>query len=367
MAGSGRKSGRILIIVAILLVLVLAVVAFLFKDQLFGGQSQQVTQVDTQPTPIPKKTVRIVVLTQPLPLGGTISADMLASIDYPEENFIPELFFLEEEIPDLVGKQVRYPLQAGIVLTRGLVSDKSVGSYASSQIPPGSVAIAIPITRLTSVSNALQPGDHVNLIVAIQLVDMDTDFQTILPNNTGSVSMTGEVTSDTGGTTANLSVTITGGGPPLGRIEMNETIQMPIYVIPSENQRPRLISQTLIQDAVVLWVGTFDKTKEEGYVAPTPQATSEAPVQPETPKLPDQITLIVSPQDSVTLNYLMLAGAKFNLVLRSPDDTNTTPTEAVTLQFLMDQYNIPLPTKLPYGIQPRVDFLVYPENVTTTP
>lgn len=72
------------------------------------------------------------------------------------------------------------------------------------------------------------------------------------------------------------------------------------------------------------------------------------------------ITLVVTPQDAVTLNYIMLnKGAKINLVMRSAGDTQVGKTEAVTLQFLMDQYNIPFPSKLPYGLEPRVDCLDY--------
>ena len=61
------------------------------------------------------------------------------------------------------------------------------------------------------------------------------------------------------------------------------------------------------------------------------------------------------------MNYILLTkGARLNLALRSAGDTKTDKTEAVTLQFLMDQYNIPFPSKLPYGLEPRVDCLVYP-------
>jgi pilus assembly protein CpaB len=75
---------------------------------------------------------------------------------------------------------------------------------------------------------------------------------------------------------------------------------------------------------------------------------------------PDQISLVVSPQDAVTINYIMLnSGAMLNLALRSAGDTKVDKTEAVTLQFLMDQYNIPFPSKLPYGTEPRVDVLDY--------
>jgi pilus assembly protein CpaB len=135
----------------------------------------------------------------------------------------------------------------------------------------------------------------------------------------------------------------------------------PIYVMPSEAPRPRLVSQTLIQDAVVLQSGTFDQPtttvaadSAQPVVQPTP-----APGQPQAtvaaPTFPDSITLIVNPQDAVTLNYLIVAGGKLNLVMRAAGDDQRIATEAVTLQFVLDQYNIPNPAKLPYGLEPRID------------
>jgi pilus assembly protein CpaB len=82
------------------------------------------------------------------------------------------------------------------------------------------------------------------------------------------------------------------------------------------------------------------------------------------------ITLIVSPQDAVTLNYLIYGGAELTLVLRNPKDTETNGTEAVTLTYLLDQYNIPIPVKLPYGFEPAVEALVppaLPNDSTPTP
>jgi pilus assembly protein CpaB len=70
------------------------------------------------------------------------------------------------------------------------------------------------------------------------------------------------------------------------------------------------------------------------------------------------MTLIVSPQDAVTLNYLIYGGAQLTLVLRNPRDADVPATEAVTLSYLLDQYNIPIPVKLPYGMQPAVSALV---------
>ncbi len=71
------------------------------------------------------------------------------------------------------------------------------------------------------------------------------------------------------------------------------------------------------------------------------------------------ITLIVTPQDAITLNYLLYyqryLAAHLTLALRSAEDDTRVQTEAVTMQYLLEQYNIPVPAKLPYGIEPRVD------------
>jgi len=113
---------------------------------------------------------------------------------------------------------------------------------------------------------------------------------------------------------------------------------------------------------------------------PAPTATPEpgtegtqeqaAPTPTPKPAPPDVITLIVSPQDAVTLNYLVYGGAQLTLVLRNPRDAEVPGTEAVTLSYLLDQYNIPIPVKLPYGFQPPVSALgskVLPNDVTPTP
>jgi hypothetical protein len=146
-----------------------------------------------------------------------------------------------------------------------------------------------------------------------------------------------------------------------GRAELDTTLNSAIYVLPGEpQQRPRLVSHTLMQDAVVLWVGEFPL---EGGLNPAPTPTpvpvegEEQPAAPPEPMKPSIITLIVTPQDAVTLNYLMLSKAYISLALRNMNDLDKYPTQAVTLQFLLDQYGIPNPAKLPYGMEPRVDEL----------
>jgi pilus assembly protein CpaB len=148
----------------------------------------------------------------------------------------------------------------------------------------------------------------------------------------------------------------------LGRIEIDPTMNNPVFLLPSEKPRPRLVSQTMLQDIVILGLGTFTGAEDQPIAAPAPESqptpTPASQAQDQTPPekvVPDVVTLIVAPQDAVTLNYLMLAGANMNLVLRSAGDSEVKNTEAVTLQFILDQYQIPNPAKLPYGLEPRLD------------
>lgn len=96
-----------------------------------------------------------------------------------------------------------------------------------------------------------------------------------------------------------------------------------------------------------------------------PQAQEQAPVAP------DIVTLIVTPQDSITLSYLMYTNAQISLTLRNPIDQARQATEASTLQFLLSQYNIPVPAKLPYAMQPALTTLTSPfltnDTVTVPP
>jgi hypothetical protein len=48
------------------------------------------------------------------------------------------------------------------------------------------------------------------------------------------------------------------------------------------------------------------------------------------------------------------------MALRGAGDTGAIATDPVTLQYIMDQKNIPSPLKLPYSIEPRIDTITYP-------
>jgi len=219
------------------------------------------------------------------------------------------------------------------------------------QIPSGMVAAAIPTNRLALVGYGVNDGAHVNVNACMLFVDIDPAFQTILPNFTAVLTGTGfqeEATAPV------LSASIAGGGEASrqGRVELDPTLQQPFYAVPSEAQRPRLVCQMILQDVVVLKLGDFALQAPP----PDPNATP-VPAQAQQQVSLDIVTLMVNPQDSISLNYFVYSGAVLTMSLRNPNDTSRFAAESTTLTSLLTQYNISLPSKLPYGVQPRVDAL----------
>jgi len=323
-----------------------------------------------QPTPV-IKTVNVIVVTQRVPRGAAVSGAVLGLVPIPQELFYEGMF---TNIADVEGKLAKFDLEAGVPLTSGMLVDtaeqlSATGSVAALSIPRGMVAISIPISRLSSVSYAPQPGDHVNVIVSMLLVDVDSDFQTLLPNLNTSVIAPGPAT-ETQTEPPSLVAVSGGSGGIVGRATQDPLLGQTFYHLPSEQQRPRMVSQNLLQDAIVLHMGSFPYQGQEEAVqqqqgveaTPTPEPSrGEEQAAPAVPPPPDVITLIVTPQDAITLNYLMYSGAQLTLALRAAQDDTRVQTESVTLQFLLEQYNISVPAKLPNSMEPPVRNLKTPE------
>lgn len=380
------RRGRIFIYLAFIIILGLVALFVIYQRFLLpssGGET-----VEAEPTP-EITTVNVIVLTQKVPRGEAMTSDVMGMIPIQQELFYEGMF---TNISEVEGRLAKFDLDAGVPLTSGMVVESaeqlsSTGSIAALSIPRGMVAVSIPMNRLTGVSFGPQPGDHVNVIVAMSFVDLDPDFQTIQPNRnigviapgTGTGSISGasslggaETAGATSGTDAEFQTTSIvavsgGGGGVVGRVVTDPILAQTFYQVPSEiKQRPRLVSQNLVQDVVVLHVGQFETAeelaaKEELEAQPTPQpGAAQGPEEPEpTPLPPDLITLIVTPQDAITLNYLVYSGARLTLALRAAGDDTRVNTESVTLQYLLEQYNISVPARLPTGVEPRPDLPLF--------
>jgi pilus assembly protein CpaB len=357
MAVQKKRNGRLLLIITLILIVGLVLV-YLW---LTSNKSQTNTGSTTpQVTATPNgELIDIVVASQSIPRGTLITADYLTTIKYPEKEAPQGTFFTD--ISAAVGTRAKYDIDPGVPLTTSMVLHENEGSVASFDIPSGMTAFSIAISPQTAVAYAPQKGDHVMVVGCMLLVSVDTNYQTILPDMTALTYPSG--INLTSGSPKTSSMDITPLTVAKGNYELDSSTNDPIYVIPSEQQRSRMVCQTIIQNAEVLKVGTFPLTSDVVLPTATPIVQTNTQSTPAAPAVvyPGSVTLIVSPQDTVILNYLELSGTTLSLALRSAGDTSTITTDPVTLQYVMDQKNIPSPALLPYSQQPRVDTLVFPQ------
>ena len=363
MAGGRKKSGMLIIILALLLIVIF--VGAYFVIQKFGGLPSK-TGGEVATTPVATDTENIIITAQSIPRGVIITDEMLTTVAYPKTELVEGTFFINKE--DVVGKTARYDLDPRIPLTTSLIADMGGNEWSPSfDIPAGKTALSIPINGLTSISYGLLPGDHVMVVGCMWLVDTDPEWQTKLPNLTGQVMVAGAEGEPVLGTAANVGKrvledgTVIEGASYSGRTEYNEILGEAIYVVPSEAQRPRLVCQNIIQDAIVLRMGEVPlETTETVQPTPTPAPEEQVEAAPVVEPKPAVISLIVTPQESILLNYMMLTGIRINLSMRNPTDGSQFVTDAVTQQYLMDQKAIPLPAKLPFGVEPLYEEPPFP-------
>ncbi|NPA06797.1 MAG: Flp pilus assembly protein CpaB [Chloroflexi bacterium] len=384
-----RRIGRLLLFFALFLLLgVLCVTGFMWwqgqqaPKAPAGGEAGAPAAPAAQPA-VP--TVDVVVAGQPIRRGQRITEDMLQTVPFPADRVL-ESYILDPQ--EAVGKIALRDLPQGILITQGDLVESAAdllgkaGSMLSAQIPPGYVAITIPISRLTSVAYAIQPGDQVGILATLAFVDIDEEFQTILPNLSGNVVSNAVVIGGEGGSAnlvtgegvvTNVQQTVGGANSPVGRLEQTEDFTF--YVLPSERQRPRFVTQMIIPSAWVLFVGDAPVAGQIGAggeaatpaeeAAPPPEQTGQPANQQQgqvPPPRPQVATLMVKPQDAVTIKYLLDRKVILTLVLRGPDDQADITTDAVTLRYLLDNYNLVIPAKVPYDLAPRVDEVQWPEK-----
>ena len=292
--------------------------------------------------PPAEEMVELVVAAQDvIPRGTRITMDAVTLSDVPKDD-APEGYLTS--VDAALGRIAREDITVDTPITDDMLTEpfpdlSTMSSDAALQIPEGMVAYALPVARYSSVAWAIQPGDHVDVLISVLVVELDSEFQSILPNQASCVEPS-EEEGCTSGTVGRLDVLANG---------------WVVNLTPSEPQRPRLVTQLTVQDVTVLHVGDWSASGQ----VPSDEETETPPPDEQgtvvTHKNVEPLTLIVTPQDAMVLKYAEEAGASIDLILRSAKDKekgSTITTEAVTLQYIFDRFNIEQPPKLPYGVTP---------------
>lgn len=324
------------------------------------------------PTPTPVPFLYVIQAIQEIPRGTIIEPNSVAIIPIPEE-YAPFQAYIAGNPEDaealglVVGLIARTDIFPEQIITTALVTEdfsnlSRYGSDAAAVLPPNRVAVSVPISRLTSVAYAIQPGDRVDVITSFLFVDVDINFQSVEPNAiqgfavTQSEDGTSSFESTGDAVRANLETRLV---PYNGQL-----LELPFMVLPSEQPRPRLAAQRTIQDALVVWMGDFP---EDGRIfqpppppTPTPLPEEQAtpadgpPTATPKPPRPDIITLAVSPQDAVVLTWMVEAGIPVTFALRSAAATSLVQTETVSLEYIMTRFGIEVPEKFEFNIEPAI-------------
>jgi len=350
---------RVLILLLLVVVVVVIGGAVVFLQGGLGGGG---------PTPVPGATggpvasggstatpivmSQIVVAIQELPRGITIPESGAVDLRPWPASAVPEHAITD--VKQAIGRIARTDIaREQPILDTLLVDDlrniAKSGSEAAAVMQQGLRAISVPMDRLTGIAYGVQDGDYVDVIISFLFVDVDPNFQSLKPNKLSIITVKPDGSIDF--------------SPPVqGELQPSNFTQGPVLVSPTEIQRPRLVTQTTVQSAFVVHVGTFPL--DGHFIArpappptPTPaenEPTKAVPPPTPTPPFPDIITIAVSPQDAVVLTWAIESRIPLTLVLRPARDTAPNPTTAVTLQYMIENYQVAQPPALPYALEPAL-------------
>jgi Flp pilus assembly protein CpaB len=341
------QRGRLLIILGVVLGLAtLGAVVFLVVG---GGILSSFLEESPTPTPgiqieqqeeIP--TVQVIVALQPIPRGAQFVEGAIGRRPWPSPNVPPD--YIQDEI-ETIGKVAKMEILQGQIIQRGMLADERGEGDAAFKIPPGKVAVAFPINRQSSVAYAIQPDDFVDVLITANFRDIDEEFQTTLPNKLSFIVP--EFDSETG---EQIGFGLTGATDE-GRFEVASG-DFPAIVFGREEQIPRRVAQLTIQAAKVIKLGPWIEPPP-----PPPPAEGEGEGEGEvptpTPNVPEIVTLAVTPQDALVLLWIRQTFIYHELALRAAgEETADHLTEAVTLQYMLTRFNVAVPPKIEFSMEP---------------
>jgi Flp pilus assembly protein CpaB len=369
------RASRVILIVFLIVILV-GVGAYVALSGLGGGDeaatpgSEETAAEETvgqepglsPPTEAPEfdYTPVVVALTD-IPVGTQLTEDLMEVVLRPNTNtaVVAGVTFAEENA--LVGQFARNEIAEGQEILSPMLALRAselgaFGSDLSLYVNDGNVAVAFPIDRFSGLAYAMRPGDRIDIMMSLSLVQIDPEFRTRLPNLTQRVDQAALLEGQ-----SFLFPSAT-----QGRLELVPAINLVGEIAPGGDaiQQPRRVTQLTIQQAQVVWVGTWEPKREEppapepadgappteGEDAPTPQPTPQAVLPP-----PDVVILSLPAQDALALKWAQESGISVRLALRAQGDDSTFTTSAVSLPERVERGGMTIPETGDFDLEPRFD------------
>ena len=321
-----------------------------------------------QPTATPATTfVPVVVARVPIPAGSLLRPELLTIEPRPDTNIAVRAGYTYDAISELSGRVVKADISANQEILSSMLALNptdlaNFGSDLALYVDRGRVSIAFPIDRYTGAAYAVRPGDLVDILMTLDLVQVDEEFQSVLPNQLTRVD----------------PVRLADAQPFLmseelaGRLDLIQPINAVGLISPADVydpiQQPRKITQLTLQQVEVLWVGNWldaGRGYAQAYnstlsLRPTFDETGAAiPAPKERPEdSPDMLILSLTLQDALFLKFAQETGVRATLLLRSQGDNSNFVTTSIFLQQLVDQglLNVPSTPGI-WSLHPRLEDL----------
>jgi len=176
-----KRSNRLILLIGVFL----AVVAFVLIVILLGGGDRGGPGATPAPSPI-----STVIAAQDIPLGATITEEMLTTDNLLAQQRLPGAFQIPSQV---VGQIARQPVTKGAQITSQTLNPLS----QTFEVPEGQRAMSVQVDAVSGVGTAIQSGDYVDLIIGltgdafpvVQLNPQDNSIQVVAGLNSTSVKV----------------------------------------------------------------------------------------------------------------------------------------------------------------------------------
>jgi pilus assembly protein CpaB len=242
------------------------------------------------------RQVSVVVTNRSIPDKTTISADALAVKAFPAD-FAPAGAL--GSIDQAVGKFASGYIARNQILVADQVVPALPSPNLSDRVPPGKVAIWLPMPPLMASAAVLRPGDHIDILLSLAV-------------GTGQDS-SGGLTTQT--TLQNVEVFRLG----VEEVDLNAPA-----------------------------VGSFNGQPSNQRQVPAPPGSTPGPApaaaaKPAAAPPAGVIGFLVDHQDALIIKFIKDSGGTIDLVLRSTDDQQVVRTDAVVMDILTDRFRFRVP------------------------
>lgn len=244
-----------------------------------------------QPTPMVEATTDVVITTHDLAVGNVINREDIQLATVPV-SLVPRDALLS--IDAALGKfAVVHLIQGEMVLQHHLADPTNVSHDVGYIIADDQVLMAFPAGDLMSGLGVLQRGDNVDIFASMTVEVTPTTF------TPGSTTTTGEEQAIT----------------RMFTFDAFQRVQLTAIVV-------QVVTESTSQPAL------------QGGAQPTPNPAT-GPIR--------AYLLAMSTQDALVLKHMRDSGAIFDFVLRSPTSTELFEVSPVTVEYLLQRYQLKLP------------------------